>query len=93
MPVKMALTLFLFAVSEHVIMYWYVHASSIMARDVADIDLGNLWALFVSFAPVLALTVPVVFYIGLGPDAGATRAATAAGQFQRPTRAVLLLLQ
>ncbi|CAE6914949.1 unnamed protein product [Symbiodinium sp. CCMP2592] len=66
MPVKMALTLFLFAVSEHVIMYWYVHASSVMARDVADIDLGNLWALFVSFAPVLALTVPVVFYIGLG---------------------------
>ena len=62
MPVKMALILFLFAVTEHIIMYWYW-----LAHDVAGTDSNlDLLTLFFGFAPALALVVPVVFYVGLG---------------------------
>ncbi|CAE7340001.1 unnamed protein product, partial [Symbiodinium pilosum] len=64
MPVKMALILFLISVAEHAIMFWYWLAHG-MSSSNGDSSLSNV-TMFLSFAPVLALTVPLTFYFGLG---------------------------
>jgi len=64
MPVKMAMLLFLMAISEHVIMAGFTLATTL--AGTADTRSDELLFFYIPFGPVLIATVPLCFYVGLG---------------------------